>query len=396
MPRLGMSHLKWRDYDRLKEAFDDDYGYNPSIEGGYSDNEQDKYSFGLNNYLYFCVDMHELSGDTQWLTDAEVAIDRILDNTDIRRVAKGDITIAPANVSSTVPNQYYQAPTPYFLSGIPVEGWSSFNGVAGDANLRCQVLIDGQVAGSIAYWADHILDNNITAFVTKANSVFSYLKTVVDSHDLSYQKDYYNSSLDMTISGSYYYPNRFSSIGSLQPDPLAYNHNAGLLQTGLLYHKHFTDTEFLDRAQRFMDFTRATRTYYSAEDRFEWLYRITGEGGTEDVNHGSYSFMFFNVAHANGFLGVTSTEMRRYANALLYAWKNDNTVGSCAEDFDGAGTIPTSEAFDVGAMGYMAQFNKDIAKMGRDVCSTRYIPNYLNMYRAYASLLRYWPNGVRK
>ncbi len=396
MPRLGKAHLKYRDYDILKAAFEDDYGYNPSIEGGYANNEGDKYSFGLNNYIYFCVDMYAMSSDTQWLTDAEIAIDKMLNNTDVLRESRGEITIEPAVPSSPVSNQYYQAPNPHFLDGTPVAGWSSYNGVSGDSHLRCQVLIDGQITAALAYWADYVLDNNITAFIAKANTVFAQIKTVIDSHNPSYQDDFFYTDMSITVEGSYYYPNRFSSSGTLQNDPLAFNHCGGMLQSAILYHKHFNEPDYLYKAQRFMDFTRTHRTYFADTDRFEWGYRVTGEGGTEDVNHGSYSLTFMYIAYKNGYLGITHQEMTRYANALLYAWKNNGQVGQCGEDFDGAGTIPTSEAFDVGVMGYLAEFNADVAKMGRDVISTRHINNYLNMYRGYASLLRFWPNGVRK
>ena len=380
--RGATAHLEWNRWEDLEASYDNYNSTAPYLD--YPNNEDDDFSFALNNWLYFYVDMHRLSADTKWLDLAEDTCQWIIDNNDVARFARGDFILSGSNRGV---DRYYQAPYPYQADGVPVPGWSSANFAPG---LRCQILIDGQVIGAMSYYADYILSNNIAAYETKANSFFAHIKLVIDSHNNSWRYDKVITNPPMTVKGAWYGANTGGG-NSTWSSAIAYNHCVGALQAGLLYHKHFTDAEYLNKAEKFIEYMRDTRV--DLDDGYFWKYIVSGTK-SEDINHGSYTYNFFMLAAVNGYLSFTTDELTRYANSLLKGWQGTK-VGDMSERFDGTGDMPKSEGFDPAHLIDFVEYAPSIYKMTLEAHATRSkdYGNYGRMFRGAAALLRYRQSG---
>lgn len=506
--RQGLSHLTFRTPELLASVYNDRFGNQLPYEfNNWQNNDKDKFSFGLNNYLYFYVNMFKLTGDTVWIDHAVSCCDHMFDNTDAERVSKGEFSVEPftghvyVNSIRFYPSQsYYQAASNNYVSGMPQNGWSSFNattggvllggirytgveynneigitslvqagGVAtattavahglttGDAviitganeagynddvqitvvsttqftfatsettdatgviscyklirNRRNQVLTDGQIIAAISAVVDVILDNQgvLGSYVSIANDYLDKIKLNITERDLNYVRNRADADPDISPDGIWYYTNRFNtSIGLLDDQILAFNHCAGISQACLIYYKHriVSDTviaqEFYDKANDFMEFTRTPRAREVLSDaRYWWAYKVLNNNEvSEDLNHGSYTFAFFEVAYKNGYLNFTNNELTRYANSAVHAWRNSNQVGDVAERFDGTGSvseIPDGEIYSIGTFTWLSEFNPDIFRMSRDLMGARevsYFDNYGYFYSAASNMLLNIPDST--
>lgn len=377
----GRSHMLYNSYESIRDLYYQYFtNFKPYEDVGFEDNEGDRFSFTLQNYIYFYIEMHKLSSSQEWLTLIEGTCDHILDNTDERRVEKGDITLTPLEDPATDTN-YFQAPYPYQLNGTPVPGWSSFDG-SPRPRLRVQVLQDGQVIGALCEAAMYIIENNLTVTAGFADKLLSHSRRVIDSHDRSYR---YNTVVDgFPVAGTYKYPERILGEDSVYGNPLPYNHCAAMLKAALICNKYQPNTEYMSKAQSFIDFTRSQRIQIG--DRFEWTYSLTTPEKQEDINHGSYTLGLFFTAYKLGYLGVTSLELDRYANSIVNANKWPR-VSEAHERVDATGDMPTAETFDAGKLAYLGEINKKLLYFGRDLASTNYIIKYAGHFRAIATLL---------
>lgn len=379
----AIAHLQWHRWEDLEAQYDDEHPTAPYL--AYTDNELSKFSFDINHWLYFYVEMHRLSDDTKWLDLAEDTCQYFIDNNDVARLARGDFVL---NGATPGVDRYWQAPYSFTNDAEPVPGWS---GADGAPSLRVQILQDGQIIGAMAYYADYILDNNLTAYTTNANAFFAHVKLVIDSHERSWRDDKVSTSPPITVEGAWYYPERINGDDTVFSEILPFNHAAGACQALLLYHKHFTDLDYLDKAERFMEFTRSNRA--ESNNMFQWNYSVE-TAGSEDLNHGSYTFQFFMTAAANGYLDFTSAELSKYANSAVNGWQG-TSVGDLSEFFDGQGTIPAGEVFDPSHFVDIAKYNSLVFKITKEAhaVNSKSQPAYSRMFRGAATLLRYQTQG---
>lgn len=377
--RGAIAHLQWNRWEDIEISYDILKPVAPHVP--VTDNHNNVFSFTLNNWVYFYVEMYRLSTSTRWLDLAEDACLHFIANNDEARFARGDIVLSGSTLGV---DRYWQAPYPYTNDGVPVPGWSSSDGCPG---LRVQILQDGQILGAMANYADYILSNNITAYVANANIIFAHIKLVIDSHENSWRNDKVSTSQGITLKGNWYYPDRIDGSNYVYSGILAYNHCAGAAQAALLYHKHFTNADYLDKAERFMDFIRTTRT--DLGDMYFWKY-IVSATKSEDVNHGSYTLTFFMAAVIGGYLSFTEEELTKYAGALVNTWQGTK-VGDMSEKFDGTGVMPDGEAFDGSHLADFTDYNPDVYKVVQEAHATRSKDYgfYGRMYRGAATLLRY-------
>lgn len=393
---LAKAHLPWHTYDAIKAQYETEYPTAPYLLAQYANNQSNYYSFNLHYIVYFYVDMHSLSGDTSWLDLAVLTVDHMLDNTDEMRDSRGEITIVPYVEGSETVGMYYQAPYPLKINGIPSKGWSSTDGVPATVptgTIRNQALQDGQILGCFAYFADYVLQNNLTAYAAKANEYLDYCKVIIDMHEPSWREDFtkYISGTPYLVQGAYSYP-AVSGGDITNSSPLAYNHMGGMLTAALVYHHHRTEPVYLQMAEKFIGFLRDYRE--DVDDRYFFKYVLTGST-SEDINHGSYYLTpLLMFAYNNGYASVDNTEMTGYANSLVYAWLN-TAVGDVAERFDGTGIIPLGEAFNVGQMSGLGQFNSDVYNMARDLTAISFIGNYPSQYFCYSQILINFPESIR-
>lgn len=376
-----MAHMKYNSYESIRDLY---YKYftsnSPYEDVGFESNEGDKFSFSLQNYLYFYIEMHKLSGSSEWVTLMEDTCNHILDNTDERRVEKGGLVITPLESPATETN-YFQAPYPYQVEGTPAPGWGSFDG-SEQPRLRVQVLQDGQIAGALCTVAHYIIENSIIATEGFADSLLAHSRRVINSHDNSYRYD--TIIREQFVKGTYKYPERINGNDSVYGDAVPYNHCAGILKAALICNYYEPDAEYVNKAQSFMDFTRDTRV--DVGDRFEWDYTLKNPGKSEDVNHGSYSLTMFYQAYKLGRLGITKEEMTKYTNSMINANKWPR-VKKAYEKVNATEDMPSGEVFDIGKMAYFKEFNKNIAYFGRDLASSNYIAKFPSHFRAIATLL---------
>ena len=379
--RGATAFLQWHRWQELELHYDNTYPNAPYLSR--ANNDDNKFSFELDGWVYFYIDMHRMSGDTRWITLAVNTCQHFIDNNDEARVARGDFILTGSTVGV---DRYWQAPYPYTTNGTPVPGWSSNNASAG-LPLRVQILIDGQIIGAMASLAGYILDQNITASITDANTFFAHIKRVLDSHNNSWRDDRVSTSPPMTVQGSWYYPERVSGLDQVFSAILAFNHLAGACNAAILYHKHFTDAGLLDKATRFMAFTRSNRV--DTGDMYQWAYTVE-TAGSEDLNHGSYSFTFFMSAKINSLLSFTEEELTKYANATVNAWVGTK-VGDLAEKFDGTGVMPVGEIFDPASFVDLAKYNTTLLKIVTEAhaVNSKSQSNYGKMMRGAAAILRY-------
>lgn len=394
MSKKGFAHFRYQTVESLVSDYNASYPSAPYTLPVYANNEEDAFSFGLIHFLYYYVDMYHLTNDSSWVSLACDTIDHIINNNDVSRASRSEITITPLQ-NPYVAGNYYQAPYPYAVNGTPVEGWSSFDGNGGTGLLRTQILQDGQITGAIAAVADLILDNPVTlsSFVARANSYFAHIKLVIDSHNNSWRYNKVSSNPAMTVEGNWYYPERLNGTNSVYSTILAFNHSAGACQAMLLYDKYFTDSEYVNKVNNFLYFTRQSICRQELGEGYYWPYTIENISVSEDLNHGSYTFIFFYYAYINGYGSFTVDELTRYCKSSLNAWL-EGKVGSVAEKFDGGGTMPVGEAFDPAHFSWLIQFDTDLFKMVRDLTATNYISNYPRTYRAYSSMFRFKPSGI--
>lgn len=399
--RLGKAHLRWHTYYALKAEYD--YRFPTPALNGYANNEGNGFSFGLRAHIQTYMNMHAISGDNNWLDLAFASADHIQDNTDARRQEKGEILITPLVEPWTTYDEgnYYQAPYPYITDGTPVPGWGSNDGsIAG--HLRVQILQDGQVLGVLAQICDYVLSNSITAYEAQANSLLASLKDCLDMHLASWLEDSVLDDVDLgdgivhpsfTVQGSFYYPNRFWPLGGTQRKPLAYNHSGGWFTAALIYDKYIGNAVYVAMADKHMDYIRDARLQGATEGTYYWQYRL-GDAGAEDINHGSYYLTpFLLFAYKNGYCSITTAEITAYADTIASCWQEG--VGNVSERVDGEGTIPGGEAFNVGELTELGEFNADIYTMARDLLGTSYVAAYFSMYSGYSALLRYTPEAIR-
>ena len=387
---LVTSHLPWHSYNSLSDYYDSYYTNVPPVNNGaYANNEGNSFSFGLRSACSFYVDMYDMSLDSKWLVRLFELTDHILNQTDEARVSRGEITIDPLIVGSETANMYWQAPFPLMKNGTPSKGWSSYDGVPTGGGLRNQVLQDGQILNALSNAADYVLRNNITAYTVKANELLDHCELVIAIHQASWREGAIKNGT--LIQGSYFYPSA-SGEDATYSAPVSYNHCGGIMHSMLVIHHHRSNASYLAMINLFMGFIRDTRV--DNGDTFFFKYKMTGSG-SEDINHGSYYLsILFSYAYDNGYLGITSQEMTKYANSVMLA-KLDGKVGSTAEKFDGTGVIPDGEAFNMGNLSYFGKFNSDVYPFSKEVISTRYIAAYLSMLSGYASFLRYTPESTR-
>ena len=377
----GKSHLNYNSYQSIKGLY---YQYftniKPFEDSGFDNNESDKFSFSLQNYLYFYIEMHKLSGSSEWITLIEETCNHILDNTDERRVEKLEIVLTPVQ-DPPLDTNYFQAPFPYQRDGIPIPGWSSFDG-SPRPRLRAQVLQDGQIIGAMCTAAHYIISNGVTSTAGFTDSVLSHSRRVIDSHDHSYK---YASTVASTfIAGTYKYPERFLGEDSVYGSPVPYNHCGAMTKATLICHHYENNQDYLDKAQKFMDFTRDTRV--EDGDKYFWNYAFTTTTIPEDFNHGSYSLDMMLMAYELGYLGMTKDELTKYANTVASCNKWPR-VSEAFEKIDLSGDLPTGETFDIGNMAYLSEFNANVLTIGRDLSSTNYIAKYPSHFRSVATLL---------
>lgn len=378
--RGAIAHLQWHRWEDLELAYDTEYPTAPYLL--YNNNETNQFSFTLNNWVYFYVEMHRMSGLNKWLDLAIDTCQHFIDNNDEARLARGDFVL---NGPTPGVDRYFQAPYPFTMNATPVPGWSSSDGAP---SLRVQILQDGQIIGAMAYFADYALDNNLTSYTTDANIFFAHIKLVLDSHNNSWRSGQVSTSPPITVEGNWYYPERINGDNAVYSTILPFNHSAGACQAALLYHKHFTNADYLDKATEFMGFTRSNRT--ESGGAYDWPYTVEDYSLTEDLNHGSYSFLFFMSAKINGYLAITDAELAKYANATVNAWQGSK-VGDLSERFDGTGSIPAGEAFDPSHFVDIAKYNSTVYKITSEAHAVRSKENdnYGRMFRGASVLLRY-------
>lgn len=376
----GDAHLPYNTYESIRDLY---YSYYSNVapyqESKYDNNDEDKYSFNLNDFIYFYIDMHKLSGSIEWLDLINESCLKILDNTDEKRVARGELVITPLTdpISDT---NYYQAPFPYQRDGIPVPGWSSFNGVS-ERLSRCQVLIDGQILGAICEAAKYIKNNEYTQYETLADDILSLSRRVLESHNNSWEYNF--EKYGIIIKGSYKYPNR-GGADQTYSHPLAYNHSAAFLKAMIICDEFESNPEYINKVQAFLDFTADTRQ--DLGDRWWWPYALYAPDGAEDINHGSYSLDFLYFAYKDGRFGLSREDMLKYSNAVMMGQRWPR-VAEANEKIDGSGDMPGGEIFDVGKMAYLGEFNKGVIEFGKRLTATNFVSRYPAYFRSVASIL---------
>jgi hypothetical protein len=142
-----------------------------------------------------------------------------------------------------------------------------------------------------------------------------------------------------------------------------------------------------------MEFTRDPLCRQEIDNYYYWPYTMETVGSSEDLNHGSYTFSFFQVAHENNYLSFTNSELTKYANSALNAWI-EGKVGLVAEKFDGSGVIPSGEAFDPAHFSWLCDFNSNLYKMLRDLTGGYEVTDKPRGFRAASNLLRYAQSDV--
>lgn len=392
----------------LQASFDNAYSQSTDATPIFdTDNETDGFSFTQNEVLYFYDDMYALTGDTDWIDRMVTTIDYIFDNTDVRRVEKGELTIASWDGTGTKPtNAYFAAPYPHIVDGTPVEGWSSYNGTGGTTYLRCQILTDGQILAAIATCCDTILDDSsLLAYHDTATGYLNGCATVLEDHQTTYQTktfyDYQDTYGTVDVS-AYYYANT-SGASSVFSTVLAFNHSLGAHLCAMVLDKHDITSDYLPQAQAWLDFMRSDlcRSEFTNDDGLEcysWKYTVDTGADTdeiEDLNHGGfYMGPVWKFAYENGYLDFTTEEITKYANTLYNAKLDDGTVAYRYSDTTTA--LDDDYIWYVGHQYWLSVFNNDIASWVTDnmdrVHDTATTPA---MFHAYSHALRAREVGVK-
>lgn len=392
MARKGFAHIRYRNAEDLGNAYLAAFPQPPYTLSTYQNNDANKFSFGLQQFVYFYVDMWYLTQDNAWIGLACDTCDYMISKCDSQRVLDGEITITALN-NPSLATDYYQAPYPYQINGTPVPGWSSQDGSGGKQ--RVQILSDGQIIGAMAVLADCILDHSqdLSAYTAKANTYMAKVAQVLESHNNSWVYNKVSAQPDMTVPGSYYYP-AMDGGNYTYTYILAFNHSCGALQAGLLYDKHVGNAEYVNKAEAFMTFMRTDLARQEVGERYFWPYVIENPAVSEDLNHGAYEFQLFKVAYDNNYLNISVDELTRYAKSAVNAWLDNGLVGQAAERFDGTGLLPDAETFDPSQYVWLSAFEPDLFKMCRDLVGTYHLDLYANVYSAYSRILRYKPDGI--
>lgn len=351
----------------------------PWLRPIYKNNDQDRFSFDLVDFLYFYTDMHTVSGDRIWLSLASALCEHILGATDESRFARGEIKL-DGNVDGV--DRYYQAPSGFKFGKLPVPGWSSGNGLPSSLRLRAQVLTDGQIIGGLAYFADYVLSHGIAECSKIAFSVFRHCSRVFRSHDSSWRTSFCYGDRCFPDCGSWFYPSIVKN-GELYSSPLAFNHAAGAMSAAILLGKHSPEfsNEANEKSRAFLRFFRECLT--RIDDRYVWPYSIQNPQRIEDINHGSYSLMFLIVAHNSGLSGVTRDELRRFARSFIFACSR-TASGAPRYFIDGReGDASPADAICVAHLSYLGRIDPEFLAV-----ATRIALQYRGIFLSYGRMLR--------
>lgn len=306
-----------------------------AVNGIYDDSDG-PFAWIVHYWIRAWVTMANLTGDTRYMDMCVSFIDYMLDNTDERRVERGEMK-----------ENYIR--DPLYLKGTGKGGpfWSR--------QANASVLDTGQVARGIMAFVDAVFDkpDRWPGYGPTAFRFFEAAITAADAFENDWQK---TGSI-----GSYHYRDSDGS-GALGTTRTAFNQSATMVATHLAIHKWRPDDARVDKVRRLAQYWIDHYVVHQPDGAITWRYiLIPGDKALEDAGHATTDLEFLVPAYLSGLTNLSLAHMNGLAKTFLQRL-HDGRHG-LVEFVDGQGRATYAEQFNAGFGWFqLARFAPEIAQ----------------------------------
>ena len=318
-------------------------------KNGVYDDSEGVFAWLGHYWLRAWAQMADWSGDEKYLHTGMSFINYMLENTDKKRVERGEIVENylrdPANLQGT-------------SRGGPF--WKRWE----EAN----VLNTGHIAHGILRFVDTVLENEDRwpAYVPIVKNYFEAARKAVDAFDGDWR--------NFGDAGSYFYRDS-GGTNVLGPTPTAFNQSATMCSAQLLLNKWEPNPARLEKARRLANFWADDFAEIQKDGTVQWPYILVEHlRHIEDTGHATVDLDFLLLAHDQGIEEISAKHIDALAKTLkTRIWNRDGTLN---EFVDGTTSKGYSEHFNVG-FGWLslARYDSEILDMALKTYERHYPSN---------------------
>lgn len=292
-------------------------------KGGLYDDQQSPFAWIVHYWLRAWIKLADMTGDEKYLLTGISYIDYMLEHTDEKRVARGEIS-----------ENYLREPLGLQGKGVGGPFWKRWEEV--------NVLNTGMITHGIMRFCDGIFENRERwpAYVLIAEKYVEEVKRAVNAFDADWK--------NKGESGTYYYRDSagFNTLGNTS---VSFNQAATMCATQLYLDKWEKDVSRREKARRLCRFWADKYAHMQDDGTLHWAYRINSDDpidGKEDAGHATVDLDFLFLAYELGISEITDKHVHAIARTFKQnIWRPD---GSLNEFVDGSTSSNYDEHFNAG------------------------------------------------
>ncbi len=318
-------------------------------KNGVYDDSEAVFAWIVHYWLRAFVVMADLTGEARYMDSAVSFIDVILDNTDEKRVARGEIS-----------GGYVRDPLYLRRSGRGGPFWKR-----GD---WASVLDTGQVIRGLMAFVDAVYRAPVrwAAYRAVADRAFAAAIRAADAFDNDWQV--------IGDTGAYHYRDSQGS-GQLGTTRTAFNQSATMAAAQLMIHAWRPDPGRLDKVRRLVRHWLADYAVEMPDGALTWRYiLIPSNTDPEDAGHATIDLNFLVAAFLSGRTDLTSIHMAGLAQTFRTRLYDGGT--GLNRFVDGTTDADYAEHFNAGFGWFdLARFDPKIAEIALTIYSAHYPPD---------------------
>jgi len=316
-----------------------------AVDGVYDDSDG-PFAWIVHYWIRAWVTMADLTGDTRYMDMCVSFIDYMLDNTDERRIERGEKTEA-----------YIR--DPLYLRGTGKGGpfWSRQD--------NASVLDTGQVARGIMAFVDAVFEKP-DRWAGYGPTAFRFFEAAIMAAD-AFENDWQTQG----SIGAYHYRDSDGS-GALGTTRTAFNQSATMVATHLAIHKWRPDPNRVDKVRRLAQYWIDHYAVRQPDGAITWRYiLIEGDRALEDAGHATTDLEFLIPAYLSGLTSLNLAHMNGLSKTFLRRL-HDGRHG-LKEFVDGSGRADYAEQFNAGFGWFqLARFAPEIAEAALRIYNEHY------------------------